>query len=180
MAASGFPSPLAEAPPASPAAGRCEAAPADPAPSCRVAQDAAELAGHFAVRRAIFVHAQGLFELDDRDARDDDPATLHAVGLAEGHVAGAVRLYALDGDGRWKGDRLAVLPGDRQHRLGAQLVSFAVASAGARGGRVMVAQIQLPNVRFFERLGWRRDGEPAPLLGVPHQPMAIALSPSGR
>jgi hypothetical protein len=40
----------------------------------------------------------------------------------------------------------------------------------------MVAQIQVPNVRFFERLGWRRDGDPAPMLGVEHQPMTIELS----
>jgi hypothetical protein len=39
----------------------------------------------------------------------------------------------------------------------------------------MVAQIQLPNVRFFEHLGWRADGEPGPFHGLLHQPMAIAL-----
>ena len=39
----------------------------------------------------------------------------------------------------------------------------------------MVAQVQAANVRFFERLGWVRDGEPAMYCGVMHQPMAIAL-----
>jgi predicted GNAT family N-acyltransferase len=91
-----------------------------------------------------------------------------------------VRLYPLDRAGRWKGDRLAVLPGDRQHRLGAELVRFAVATAGARGGDVMEAQIQLPNVAFFLRLGWRVDGPAAEMLGVPHQPMAIGLTLPGR
>jgi putative N-acetyltransferase (TIGR04045 family) len=152
----------------------------DAGPGCRLARDAADLAAHFAVRRAIFVEAQNLFELDDRDARDDDPATLHAVAVAAGHVAGAVRLYPLDGAGGWKGDRLAVLPGDRQHRLGAELVRFAVRTAGARGGDVMEAQIQLPNVAFFLRLGWRIDGPVAELLGVPHQPMAIGLTGQAR
>jgi hypothetical protein len=56
------------------------------------------------------------------------------------------------------------------------LVRFAVRTAGERGGRLMVAQVQVPNTRFFERLGWHRDGDPAPMLGVEHQPMAIALS----
>ena len=54
------------------------------------------------------------------------------------------------------------------------------ADPGARGGAVMEAQIQLPNVAFFLRLGWLLDGEPAPMLGVPHQPMAIGLTPPGR
>ena len=61
------------------------------------------------------------------------------------------------------------------HRAGAELVNFAVRTAGERGGTRMVAQVQVANVRFFERLGWVRDGEPALYRGVMHQPMAIAL-----
>jgi putative N-acetyltransferase (TIGR04045 family) len=144
--------------------------------ACALARGDAELAAHFAIRRSVFVEAQGLFARDDRDARDDDPATLHAVGLAGDEVVGAVRLYALDDEGLWKGDRLAVLPAERVLQLGTMLVRFAVRTAGDRGGRLMVAQVQVPNVRFFERLGWRRHGDPAPMLGVEHQPMAIALS----
>ena len=150
------------------------------APACALARGPAELAAHFAVRRGIFVQTQGLFERDDRDARDDDPATLHAIGLTGTDIAGAVRLYPLGDDGLWKGDRLAVLPAERALQLGAMLVRFAVRTAGERGGRLMVAQVQLPNVRFFERLGWRRDGDPAPMLGVEHQPMAIELGLSRR
>jgi putative N-acetyltransferase (TIGR04045 family) len=149
-------------------------------PVCALARGPEELAAHFAIRRSVFVEGQGLFAFDDRDDHDDDPATLHAVGLAGDEVVGAVRLYALDDDGLWKGDRLAVLPTERALRLGAMLVRFAVRTAGERGGRLMVAQIQVPNVHFFERLGWRRDGDPAPMLGVVHQPMAIGLGPSRR
>jgi putative N-acetyltransferase (TIGR04045 family) len=144
--------------------------------ACRLARDAGELAAHFAVRRRVFVETQALFVGDDRDERDDAAETLHAVGVCDGHVAGAVRLYPLDARGLWKGDRLAVLPADRFRRLGAMLVDFAVATAGELGGERMVAQIQLPNVSFFERLGWGVDGEPAPFHGLVHQPMAIGLS----
>lgn len=143
---------------------------------CALAGDRAQLAAHFAIRRSVFVQAQGLFEHDDRDAHDADPATLHAIGLAGGGVVGAVRLYPLGDDGLWKGDRLAVLPTERALQLGAMLVRFAVRTAGERGGRLMVAQVQVPKVRFFERLGWHRDGDPAPMLGVEHQPMAIELT----
>jgi putative N-acetyltransferase (TIGR04045 family) len=145
------------------------------ASECALARGPAELAAHFAVRRGIFVQTQGLFEHDDRDERDDDDATLHAVGFSGVMVVGAVRLYPLDDAGLWKGDRLAVLPAKRALQLGAMLVRFAVRTAGERGGRRMVAQVQVPNVRFFERLGWCRDGDPAPMFGVEHQPMAIDL-----
>ena len=136
--------------------------------SPRLAANAVELAGHFAVRRAVFVEQQKLFE-DDRDAFDE--TALHAVAVTDGAVVGAVRLYVLERT-LWKGDRLAVLPG---HRAGAELVNFAVRTAGERGGTRMVAQVQVANVRFFERLGWVRDGDAAMYRGVMHQPMAIAL-----
>jgi putative N-acetyltransferase (TIGR04045 family) len=136
--------------------------------SPRLAASAAELEGHFAVRHAVFVEQQKLFE-DDRDEHDVD--ALHAIAVAGGAVIGAVRLYPLSGS-IWKGDRLAVLPG---HRAGADLVNFAVRTAGERGGTRMVAQVQVANVRFFERLGWVPDGDAARYRGVMHQPMAIGL-----
>jgi putative N-acetyltransferase (TIGR04045 family) len=130
---------------------------------------------HFAVRHAVFVDEQEMFAVDDRDERDDGGATLHAIGIFGARVAGAVRLYPLGG-GDWKGDRLAVLPEARHGSLGARLVRFAVATAGARGGTRMVAMIQLPNVAFFESLGWARDGDAVAFHGRPHQPMAIPLT----
>jgi putative N-acetyltransferase (TIGR04045 family) len=148
-----------------------------PAPAasavCRLVAGPAERAAHFAVRRAIFVEAQALF-LDDRDEHDDHAETLHVVAEVGGEILGTVRLYPLGG-GRWKGDRLAVLESARVHRLGGLLVQFAVATAGERGGSRMVAQVQVANVRFFERLGWVKDGEAGVYRGVMHQPMAIDL-----
>ncbi len=146
--------------------------------TCRLACGPDELAAHYAVRQRVFVEDQSLFDGSDEDTRDRMPGTLHVVGLCDGEVAGAVRLYPLDEAGLWKGDRLAVLPEARVRRLGALLVRFAVATAGERGGHTMLAQIQLPNVRFFVHLGWSTDGPPAPYHGVMHQPMAIPLVPT--
>jgi putative N-acetyltransferase (TIGR04045 family) len=151
------------------------AAPPRPDVLVRLCHSDRHPAAHFAVRRAVFVDEQAMFAGDDRDERDARITTLHAIGIAGGRVAGAVRLYSLR-DGDWKGDRLAVLPVARHGALGARLVRFAVATAGARGGTRMVAMIQLPNVAFFESLGWRRDGATVAFHGRPHQPMAIALS----
>jgi putative N-acetyltransferase (TIGR04045 family) len=154
---------------------------------CRPAATPAELTAHFDVRRQVFVEGQRLFAGDDRDAHDEEPATVHVVGLSGDVVAGAVRLYPLDGAGLWKGDRLAVLPRSRAVQLGAELVRCAVALAGAAGGERMVAAVQVPNVRFFERLGWRATGPRTVYRDVEHQGMEIALrpgaaltSPSGR
>ena len=102
--------------------------------------------------------------------------TVHALGLIDGEPCGAVRLYPLEPTWReWKGDRLAVLAELRTHHLGAELVRFAVATAGRRGGARMIAHVQLANVRFFEHLGWRTVGNPAPFHGADHQLMSIPL-----
>jgi len=142
---------------------------------CRPAEGSADLATHHRIRHAVFVVEQGLFQLDDHDVHDADAATIHVLGLDDGVPAGTVRLYPL-GDGIWKGDRLAVLLEHRRSGgLGASLVRYAVATAGALGGSRMVAQIQPGNVRFFEALGWAAVGDPADYLGVLHQQMSIAL-----
>jgi putative N-acetyltransferase (TIGR04045 family) len=147
---------------------------------CRRASSEEDLEAHFALRRSVFVSEQELFELDDRDARDDEDTTLHALGLIEGEPCGAVRLYPLDPAWlQWKGDRLAVLPELRTHHLGAELVRFAVSTGGRLGGERMVAHVQLPNVRFFEHLGWESEGDPMPFHGADHQLMSIRLGRGG-
>ena len=93
-------------------------------------------------------------------------------------AGGAVRLYPLDDEGLWKGDRLAVLDPFRRRRLGGPLVRFAVKTAGERSGHRMLAHVQVPNVPFFERLGWHTVGEPEEFVGHLHQLMAIELRPA--
>jgi predicted GNAT family N-acyltransferase len=169
--------------------------------TCRAVSTAQERATHFRIRHQVFVVEQGLFRDAsdaepsgtgasgaggsgagrDRDVHDNDPATVHVVGLADGVICGTVRLYPLAGTpGRWKGDRLAVLDGHRHQGLGAPLVRFAVATAARRGGQEMEAYIQPANVRFFEWLGWRPVGGPVTYAGIPHQRMLIGLTQQDR
>ena len=143
---------------------------------CRQAGSPEELVAHFAVRHEVFVLEQAVFAGSDRDDLDARASTLHVVGCCDGVVVGSVRLYELDArTGLWQGDRLAVLTRFRVRGLGAPLVRCAVALAGTRGGRAMVAHIQLPNVTFFTRLGWEPVGAPETYVGLPHQQMRIAL-----
>ena len=147
--------------------------------ACHAVSTAAEQDAHFRIRHQVFVIEQGLFRSaggDDRDGHDDDPATIHVIGLADGAICGTVRLYPLpDVPGRWKGDRLAVLASHRHLGLGAPLVRFAVNAAGMNGGQEMEAYIQPANVTFFRWLGWRRTGPLADYAGIAHQRMLISL-----
>ncbi len=143
----------------------------------RIARTAEDLAAHHAVRRAVFVEEQGIFEDDDGDAWDDD--AVKVVAVCGDRVVGAVRLYPIDEAGLWKGDRLAVLRDARRLHVGAPLVRFAVRTAGDRGGTRMIARIQARNVAFIQHLGWTSVGDPRDYRGASHQDMTIALGAAG-
>lgn len=146
------------------------------APECRAAVSAEDIAAHHRIRHEVFVDEQGVFAGSDVDARDAEPDTIKVLARVGGEPAGAVRLYPLDApDGVWQGDRLAVAPAHRAG-VGGRLVRFAVGTAAARGGREMVAHVQVGNVRFFERLGWECRGGTELYVGLPHQLMAIDLT----
>ncbi len=137
--------------------------------------DHAHISCHFAIRHQVFVEEQRIMVFTDVDAWDRQRDTHHVLAASGNHMAGTGRLYATDDDGTWKGDRLAVLPAYRTSVVGARLVRYAVATAAEAGGKVMHATVQVPNTRFFERLGWQRDGPIATHYGLPHQPMRIDL-----
>lgn len=151
---------------------------------CRPAAGPAEAALHHRIRHEVFVLEQDVFADSDLDAHDASDATIKVVAwtaapLTGWEPGGAVRLYPINGgDGSgavWQGDRLAVLSPFRAWNLGAPLVRFAVDTAASLGGVEMVAHVQTANVRFFERLGWRRRGDAEIYVGLPHQLMAIDL-----
>jgi putative N-acetyltransferase (TIGR04045 family) len=151
--------------------------------TCAAVATEAERCAHFRIRHQVFVIDQGMFGGsyggaggDDTDGHDDDPATIHVIGRADETICGTVRLYPLGADGRWKGDRLAVLASYRHLGLGAPLVRFAVSAAARLGGREMEAFIQPANVAFFRWLGWERTGDLVDYAGLPHQRMLIDLT----
>ena len=147
---------------------------------CRPANGADEGAAHHRIRHEVFVLEQAVFATSDADAHDVGDDTVKVLGWVASpgggwEAGGAVRLYPLE-PGIWQGDRLAVLAPFRAWNLGGHLVRFAVATAAHLGGVEMVAHVQAGNVRFFERLGWLRRGEPEVYVGLPHQRMAIDLT----
>ena len=146
---------------------------------CRPVAGPGEAAMHHRIRHEVFVLEQEVFAASDLDAHDASDATIKVLAWTAAPITGwepggAVRLYPLE-PGVWQGDRLAVLGPFRAWNLGGSLVRFAVDTAAALGGVEMVAHVQRANVRFFERLGWRRRGEEELYVGLPHQLMSIDL-----
>ena len=173
----------------SPTASRPAAArPAAASLICRAVTTSAERDAHFQVRRQVFVAEQGLFrgrsgmsggsgisgdrdgtdrDGTDLDWHDDDPATIHVVGLADDQICGTVRLYPLGADGRWKGDRLAVLASHRHLGLGAPLVCLDIGPLPAAPRAAIAKPKVTPGMSGLILLPESTVSEPEPIEHSP-------------
>jgi putative N-acetyltransferase (TIGR04045 family) len=144
---------------------------------CKIVETEAERRAHFAIRQAVFVEEQAMFSGSDVDEHDAHAVHIIAINQMTGQVVGAVRVYEAE-PGVWYGGRMAVLKEYRRHLppIGPLLDRLAERTVSERGCRRFLAYIQLQNVRFFERLGWSKIGEPAPHCGQPHQLMEANLA----
>lgn len=159
--------------------GACSAAAAwERTPSeliCLPARTSAEERAAVAIRRQVFVEEQHLFEDSDQD--DNDARSIHLVALRDGEVVGTVRVYPVqDSLGHWIGGRLAVIRRERASGAGELLVQEAMRTVKRLKCAKFTATIQKRNVVWFEKLGWRKQGEIFDLLGKPHQLMQADLS----
>jgi putative N-acetyltransferase (TIGR04045 family) len=131
---------------------------ASAAVSFRVAAQAWQLRGYWALRREIFCAETALFgshacERDTYDACAVPIVALSHCAGAEHEVVGVVRVYALPEPGAvWYGGRLGVSPAYRAHgRVGAGLIATAVGTAKGLGCRRFLATVLQTNTAYFER-----------------------------
>lgn len=145
----------------------------------RRAENGVDLAQYRALRRAVFVAEQGLFEGSDHDDQDDDPRTVVLVATDhDGDVIGGVRLSPAAGNddpardiGWWTGSRLVVAAGTRrQGGVGPALVRAACAHAESLGVLRFDATVQMAHEVLFNRLGWVSTGRTV-VAGTPHVSM---------
>ena len=130
----------------------------------------------FAIRHAVFVEEQKLFDGSDVDEHDRSGILL--VARKNDRIVGTVRIFPDDsqGSGHWVGGRLAVHRDFRVFRVGAGLVKEAMRRVKKRECSVFSARIQEKNVRFFQKLGWAAVGPMEVYCGHPHQLMLADLS----
>ncbi|HEX8427605.1 MSMEG_0567/Sll0786 family nitrogen starvation N-acetyltransferase [Hymenobacter sp.] len=140
------------------------------------AQEAWQLQQYHAVRKTIFCDEQGLFSGSDRDTVDATALPIVALATCGGmpdRVVGVVRIDERQ-PGLWYGSRLGVAADYRKltrfdcyglfdehnprtpfdQSIGAGLIYKAVSTATALGCQQFYANVQIQNVKFFERLHW--------------------------
>jgi predicted GNAT family N-acyltransferase len=131
-----------------------------------------ELDASLALRHAVFCDEQGVPEELERDGADGGAVHLAAV-MADVGVVGTCRL--LPGRPAWRLGRMAVARPWRGRGVGARLLRAAEEAAAAQGATEVALTAQVPVLGFYERLGYRGEGAPFEVAGIPHLAMRRAL-----
>jgi predicted GNAT family N-acyltransferase len=133
----------------------------------------AELADAFAIRRAVFVHEQGVaeaLEFDERDAQ-----ARHLLALRDGEPVGTLRVRWLDRGRTAKIERVAVVLAARGSNIGRALLEAALALAGAAGADTASIHAQTTVQGFYDKLGFVAFGPEFMEDGILHVAMRLAL-----
>ena len=116
---------------------------------------------------------QGVPLAEEQDA--DDERADHVLAYAGERAVGTARLLDL-GNGQARIGRVAVLPEGRGHGLGVALMEALHERARALGLREVILDAQVQVVKFYDRLGYRAEGEPFAECGIVHQRMRRSLA----
>lgn len=129
-----------------------------------------DLAEALTVRHTVFVLGQHVPADLEHDAHDLTDATHYLARTAEGLACGAAR-WRLTANGV-KLERFAVLEQYRNQAVGAALLTAVLRDVQAAHPQAEVyLNAQLPAVRFYERHGFRKAGEPFWEAGIEHYKM---------
>jgi radical SAM protein (TIGR04043 family)/putative N-acetyltransferase (TIGR04045 family) len=140
---------------------------------CHPVRTKAEQERAFEIRKEVFVLEQKIFSNSDID--ENDPKSIHLVAEWNNQVVGTVRVFPVDNNGHWIGGRLAVKKEYRNTGAGELLVHEAIQCVKSRGCTKFTARIQLENVSFFSRVGWKTIEPVKDYFGRPHQLMEADL-----
>ena len=139
----------------------------------KLALSEAEREAYFSLRQQIFCEEQGIFQISDRDQYDSIAYPIIALNH-NSKVVGVVRIYEPE-PGLWYGGRLGTHPDYRRGwKIGKGLINKAVTTANTWGCDRFLATVQLPNVRFFQRLHWNSI-EAINICDRPHHLMEAEL-----
>jgi predicted GNAT family N-acyltransferase len=120
------------------------------------------------VRREVFVVEQSVPEELEWD--EDDPASVHALATLNREPVGTGRLTPAGKIGR-----VAVARRCRGFGLGLRIMKLLIDEARHRGLAEVVLHAQVPALPFYEKLGFRAEGEVFDEAGIPHRTMRMPL-----
>ncbi len=142
-----------------------------PATAHRVT-DLRDLDAAFTIRKKVFVEGQGVPATLENDAHDRTDARHYLARTADGTPAGAARWRETENG--VKLERFAVLEGFRNQEIGATLLHAVLADVQAElPDAEIYLNAQLRAVPFYERHGFRKEGEVFEEANIQHYRMVL-------
>jgi predicted GNAT family N-acyltransferase len=132
----------------------------------RLAEKEADRRTCLRLRWTVFVEEQNVppsLEVDEYDAA----GAVHALALLRGVPAGAGRFVLLE-PGVAQIGRMAVVEDARGKGVGAALLQFLEQEARRRGAKRLTLNAQVSARPFYEKAGYRANGEVFDDAGIPH------------
>lgn len=120
------------------------------------------------VRREVFVTEQRVPEAEEWD--DDDEVCVHVLALRNREPVGTGRISPAGKIGR-----LAVLSEFRGRGIGDRILLTLIEQARHRGLAEVTLNAQVHAMPFYERHGFKAQGEVFDEAGIPHRRMQKAL-----
>jgi predicted GNAT family N-acyltransferase len=148
----------------------------------RSAATAADRLASWRLRELVFIGEQGISEDVERDGLDD--LAWHLVAWDGEEPVGTARVLGLDAEHRpvppeqaaiAKIGRMAVLATKRRLGIGRRLLGAALELARRHGIARAELSAQEYVVPFYERAGFRAEGERYEEAGIPHRRMSYSL-----
>jgi len=120
------------------------------------------------IRRAVFIEEQKMQESDEWD--DDDAVSVHVLARLNREPVGTGRLNPAGKIGR-----IAVFSGLRGRGVGATILRHLIEEARRRGIRNPYLHAQVRALPFYEKLGFRSEGDEFDEAGILHVRMRHVL-----
>jgi N-acetylglutamate synthase-like GNAT family acetyltransferase len=114
----------------------------------------------------------GFFEMEELPTED---ASLHLVALKDHKVIGCVLFHPEGKTGRMH--QLAVSDDHQARGIGTQLVQVLEERLKDDGYQSLYKEVRLPVIEFFEKIGYRPEGDLYEKSGLDHRRMKKVLSP---
>lgn len=127
------------------------------------------------IRREVFIKEQGFNDEFD----ETDKSCIHAVLFIDGEAAGTARLFTEDGGRSYHIGRMAVLKKHRGSGAGSEIMNAVCKKAAELGAERCELSAQCRARGFYEKLGFKADGETYLDEGCPHIHMEKTLGGNG-